>query len=107
AVHLAEKLVRAWIGGREVGGVTKRSRRVLVLAARIVGDPQADIQPRRLRMTLDGGGEHLTGFVERLKVQQVVAPVEQMFFGRIRVRRALILFRRGEQIALTLLDVSE
>ena len=93
AVHLAEKLVRPRIGRREVRGLAERLDGVLVLPSGVLRDPEADVEPRRLRMALDGGGEHLRGLFERAQLQQVVAPVEEVLLGGRHVRGALILRR--------------
>ena len=38
--------------------------------------------------------------------EEVVAPVEQVFLGRVQVRGALECFRRGDQVAGALLDIT-
>jgi hypothetical protein len=53
AVHLTEKLVGARIRWRKVRGLAEGFDGVLVLPARVVGDPEAYVQPRRLRMACD------------------------------------------------------
>ena len=59
--YISPRVVRTRIGRRQVGRVAERLDRVLVLAAGILRDAEADAQPRRFGVTLmeqdvgDGG----------------------------------------------------
>ena len=65
------------------------------------------MQPRRLRMARDRGREHVRGVFERLELQQVVAPVEQVLLGRGHVRGLLVLAIGAGEVAGALFDVAE
>ena len=53
------------------------------------------------------GVNTLRGFLERLQLQQVVAPIEQVFFGRRHVRGALVLRAAPTKLFGALVDVAE
>ena len=86
---------RNWYGRGSDGARSAASQNdltaVLVLAARVLRDAEADVQPRRLRMAFDGRGEDLVAGSNARSCTQVVPPIEQMLLGRIHVRGALIL----------------
>jgi len=73
----------------------------------LLGDPETDVEPRRLRMAGDRRREHLDGLFERVQLHQVVGPIEQVFLGWIHVRGALILVGRGDEVARALFDIAE
>ena len=64
------------------------------------------MEPRGFGVTLDRRFEHLHGVVRRAQAEQIVAPVEQVFLGRVEVRRALERLGRGGQVAGALLDIT-
>jgi hypothetical protein len=68
---------------------------------------KADVQSRRLRMPCGRGGEHLVGRLELAKLQQVVAPIEDVLLGRRRVRGPLILVVGRDEIFGALVHVAE
>ena len=76
-------------------------------AARVLRDAEADVQPRRARIPLETRGEHPPRLFVGVKLQQVVAPVEQVLLGRIHVRGALVLLRRRQPVAAAFADVGE
>ncbi len=58
-------------------------------------------------MPLDRRGEDLCRGLEGTKLDQVVPPVEQVLFGRIHARSALIRFGGGDAILRAFVDFAE
>ena len=76
-------------------------------AARVLRDAEADVQPGRRRMAADARREHVDGVVVGAQAQQVVAPVEEVLFGRRQVRGALVADGGRDVVARPRVHVAE
>ena len=107
AIDFTEKIVRSRIGRIEVDGAAERGDRIAVLAPRVLRYPQSDLKSCRSGIPLNRRGEHRQGIVARAALQMDVSPVEQVFLGRIHVRRALEMIGRAVEVPRKLLHIAQ
>ena len=106
-VSLRQKEVATGIRRAQVSASQQRLHRLVVFAARIKRDSQANGHPRRFRIPLRTLPEHFDRRFQRPVQKQFARPIEQIALARLHVRRGFKFIRRADEVPFFLLDLAK